>query len=46
MIANKVRGNFSFLAGFYDFFYTKNYAIFVYEYYSAGTLGTFFGHDQ
>ena len=44
-IANKVRGNFNFLAGFYDFFYTKNYAIFVYEYYSFGTLGSFFTND-
>ena len=42
-IANKVKGNFNFLAGFYDFFYTKSFAVFVYEHYEMGTIRKVFG---
>jgi len=43
MIANKVKGNFSYLVGFSEFFYTKNYAVFVYEHYEMGTIQKVYG---
>lgn len=45
-IVNKVKGNFNFLVGFYDFFYTRNLAIFVYEYYEFGTIQNIFMNDK
>jgi len=37
-IADLVKKNFSYLLCFNDFFYTKSYAVFVYEYCQSGTL--------
>jgi hypothetical protein len=37
-IADLVKKNFNYLLCFNDFFYTKSYAVFVYEYCQSGTL--------
>lgn len=38
LIADTVKRNFECLLGFYDFFYTQNYAVFLYEYCKEGSL--------
>lgn len=37
-IGDLIKKNFNYLLAFNDFFYTKTYAVFVYEYCKSGTL--------
>ena len=37
-IASKIKNHFNYLMPFYEFFYTRNLAVFVYEYFEFGTM--------
>jgi serine/threonine-protein kinase ULK2 len=45
-ICNKVKHSFNYLVNFYEFFYTRNLAVFVYEYYEYGTFQNMFINDK
>lgn len=45
-IGDLIKKNFSYLIGFHDFFYTKTFAVFIYEYCRSGTLEFLMGSSS
>ena len=45
-ISDLIKTNFSYLLQFYDFFYTKNFAVFIYEYCPSGSIHSVIRTDK